>query len=98
MGEKIAKDIDFLACFLFCIYPRHAKRTTVSSDDVKMCCRRNPDLLEFISKQAEKQKADRDAATAAKKRGRKKQVEEDEPLVAVEDEPPVAIEDEEYDD
>lgn len=55
-----------------------------------MCCRRNPDLLEFVSKQAEKQKADKDAAQAAKRRGKKKQVEEEEP--------PVAAEDEEFDD
>ena len=75
---------------IFFFNPRHAKRTTVSSDDVKMCCRRNPDLLEFVSKQAEKQKADKDAAQAAKRRGKKKQVEEEEP--------PVAAEDEEFDD
>ena len=40
---------------------RHAKRTTVSVEDVKLCCRRTPSLLEFISGQADKLKAEREA-------------------------------------
>ena len=55
---------------IFCMYPemtiilfffRHAKRTTVSAEDIKLCCRRTPSLLEFISGQAEKLKAEREA-------------------------------------
>ena len=30
---------------------RHAKRTTVSVEDVKLCCQRTPSLLEFIGGQ-----------------------------------------------
>ena len=41
-----------------CCY-RHAKRTTVLMDDVKLCCRRNKSLLEYIQGQADKIKADK---------------------------------------
>jgi hypothetical protein len=40
---------------------RHTKRTTVSVEDVKLCCRRTPSLLEFISGQADKLKAEKGA-------------------------------------
>lgn len=66
------------------VHLRHAKRTTVSIDDVKMCCRRSPTLLEFITQQADKQKASKDATVATRKRAKKKQREEDEPHVLVE--------------
>ena len=33
----------------------------MSAEDVKLCCRRTPSLLEFISGQAEKLKAEREA-------------------------------------
>lgn len=42
------------------LFAKHAKRTTVSIDDVKLFCRRNPDLLQLISKKSEQLKADKD--------------------------------------
>ena len=33
----------------------------MSAEDVKLCCRRTPSLLEFISGQADKLKAEREA-------------------------------------
>ena len=33
---------------------RHGKRSTVSVEDVKLCCRRNPSLLKILNEQAEK--------------------------------------------
>ena len=47
------------------LFFRHAKRTTVSVEDVKLCCRRTPSLLEFISGQADKLKAEREAGKEA---------------------------------
>lgn len=44
---------------------RHAKRTTVSMEDVKLCCRRNPSLLEHIQNQADKIKADKGGVAAS---------------------------------
>ena len=43
---------------------RHAKRTTVSMEDVKLCCRWTPSLLEFITGQADKLKAEKEGGGA----------------------------------
>ena len=54
--------LSYFVCTLkMTIIFRHAKRTTVSAEDVKLCCRRMPSLLEFISGQADKLKAEREA-------------------------------------
>ena len=39
--------------------PRHAKRTVIGLEDVRLCCRRNDDLLTYVTTQVEKLKADR---------------------------------------
>jgi centromere protein S len=46
-------------------FAKHAKRTTIQSDDVKLMVRRNTGLLEHISKLSSEQQI---AAAAAKKR------------------------------
>lgn len=51
--------------------PRHAHRTTVNADDVKLCCRRSPSLLEHISAQSARLRAAKEAQ-AGKEGGRKK--------------------------
>lgn len=40
---------------------RHAKRTTVSVEDVRLCSRRNPSLSEFIKRQGERLRAEKEA-------------------------------------
>ncbi|XP_071501901.1 centromere protein S-like [Diadema antillarum] len=53
-------------------FAQHAKRTTVSSDDVKLLARRSSDLLAHINSLSAKQAAENDAAKEKKgKRGRK---------------------------
>jgi len=60
---------------LISISPRHAKRTTISMDDVKLYCRRNPSLLEQIQKQADKIKSDKESEEVKPKtKGRKKKI------------------------
>lgn len=44
---------------------RHAKRTVITPEDVRLCCRRNNDLLTHITEQIEKLKADRETRKAA---------------------------------
>ena len=51
----------FVCMTIILFFFRHAKRTTVSAEDVKLCCRRTPSLLEFISGQVDKLKAEREA-------------------------------------
>lgn len=41
---------------------RHAKRTTVSVEDIRLSSRRNPSLSDFITKQNEQLRAERDGA------------------------------------
>ena len=48
-------------CIQSFIVSRHAKRMTVSMEDVKLCCRWTPSLLEFIAGQADKLKAEKEA-------------------------------------
>ena len=50
---------------------RHAHRTTVNGDDVKLCCRRSPSLLEHITAQSTKLRAAREAEAARKKSGKR---------------------------
>lgn len=42
---------------------RHAKRTTVSLEDVRLCSRRSPSLLDFITAQGEQLRAEKEAET-----------------------------------
>lgn len=44
---------------------RHAKRSTVSVEDVRLCSRRSPSLSEFITKQGEKLRAEREGGGGA---------------------------------
>lgn len=39
---------------------RHAKRTTVSTEDVKLCCRRSQSLLDIITARGDKIRAEKD--------------------------------------
>ena len=51
---------------------RHAKRTVVAPEDVRLCCRRNNDLLTYMTEQLEKLRAVRETRkTAAAERGEK---------------------------
>lgn len=40
-------------------YYRHAKRSTVTFDDLKLVCRRNSSLSQFINQEAEKLKMEK---------------------------------------
>ena len=73
-------------CDLHC---RHGKRTTVSAEDVKLCCRRSPSLLEFIGRQSDSLRAAREGGEeGGRRKGRKGQKDkgkEVETAAAVED-------------
>ena len=65
---------------------RHAKRSTVLPDDVKLFCRHNPSLLQHITKQADSLKTAREVHkekvdAGKKKKGKKAASEESEPLL-----------------
>lgn len=42
---------------------------TISMEDVKLCCRRTPSLLEFMTGQADKLKADKETCKESGKEG-----------------------------
>ena len=51
---------------------RHGKRSTVSVEDVKLCCRRSPSLLEFISRHGDSLRAAKEGGEEGRRRkGRK---------------------------
>ncbi len=48
-----------------CHLRRHAKRTTVSAEDVKLCSRRSASLLDFITAQGEQLRAAKEGGGGA---------------------------------
>lgn len=60
------------------LFAKHAKRTTVNTDDVKLYCRRNPDLLGLVTKKGEQLKADKDEVKKKSKgKGKAPAIDED---------------------
>ncbi|NXS55983.1 CENPS protein, partial [Brachypteracias leptosomus] len=46
-------EITFRQCGIFLISPRHAKRSTVTTEDVKLLARRSNSLLKYITQKSE---------------------------------------------
>ena len=55
--------------FICILLARHAKRSTVSTEDVRLCSRHSPSLLQFITEQGEQIKAERDEQQRPGKEG-----------------------------
>lgn len=51
---------------------RHAKRTTVNTDDVLLLCRRNPSLLKLMKEESEKMKSSKDKGKEKEDTGEKR--------------------------
>ena len=54
-------------------------------DDVKLCCRRSPSLLEFISGQSDKLRASKEGGEEGRRKGGKKAQKEATATVTIED-------------
>ena len=51
----------FLIFYIVC---RHAKRTVVAPEDIRLCCRRNDDLLGHVTEVMERLRREREARRA----------------------------------
>jgi len=56
-------------------HSRHAKRTTVVVEDVRLCCRRSSSLHDYITSHAEQLRASREEDEGRQRRGKKGQKE-----------------------
>jgi centromere protein S len=61
INEAVYNHIETIACDLES-FATHAKRKVITAEDVKLCCRRNPDLLKLVMEWSDELKSKKEVA------------------------------------